>query len=96
MTATTLAPPHTRRQAVTPGGSPWTGTPRLLLLALRRDRLRLSVWIALLTLMMVYAPNAIKLAYPEEAQRMARVNLMKTPAAIMIPKIVENVPRSRT
>ena len=34
--------------------------------------------------MMVYAPNAIKLAYPEEAQRMARVNLMKTPAAIMM------------
>lgn len=83
MTTTALAP-DARRQRVTPGGTPWTGTPRLLLLALRRDRLRLSVWIALLTLMMVYAPNAIKLAYPEEAQRMARVNLMKTPAAIMM------------
>ena len=83
MTATALAP-STRRQGVAPGGSPWTGTTRLLLLALRRDRLRLSVWIALLTLMMVYAPNAIKLAYPDEAQRMARVNLMKTPAALMM------------
>ena len=83
MTAAALAP-HTRRQGVTPSGSPWTGTARLLLLALRRDRLRLSVWITLLTLMMVYAPNAIKLAYPEEAQRMARVNLMKTPAALMM------------
>ena len=83
MTTTALAP-STRRQGVTPGGSQWTGTPRLLLLALRRDRVRLSVWIAALTLMMVYAPNAITLAYPEEAQRMARVNLMKTPAAIMM------------
>ena len=83
MTTTALAP-RTRPQDVTPGGSPWTGTPRLLLLALRRDRVRLSIWMAVLTLLMVYAPNAIKLAYPEEAQRMARVNLMKTPAAIMM------------
>ena len=53
-------------------------------LALRRDRVRLSVWIAVLTLMMVYAPNAVKLAYPEEAQRLARVNLLKTPAGMML------------
>ena len=62
----------------------WTGTPSLLRLALRRDRVRLSIWLAALTLMMVYAPNAIKLAYPDEAQRQARVNLMKTPAAIIM------------
>ena len=34
--------------------------------------------------MMVYAPNAVKLAYPGEAQRIARVNLLKTPAGIMM------------
>ena len=34
--------------------------------------------------MMVYAPNAIKLAYPEEAQRAARVNLLKTPAGMIL------------
>ena len=34
--------------------------------------------------MMVYAPNAIKLAYPEEAQRQARVNLLKTPAGMIL------------
>jgi len=62
----------------------WTGTLSLLRLALRRDRVRLSIWLAALTLMMVYAPNAIKLAYPDEAQRQARVNLMKTPAAIIM------------
>ena len=61
-----------------------TGVGSLLRLAVRRDRVRLSVWMAVLTLMMVYAPNAIKLAYPEEAQRQARVNLMKTPAGIIL------------
>ena len=34
--------------------------------------------------MMVYAPNAVKLAYPDEARRIARVNLLKTPAGIMM------------
>ena len=34
--------------------------------------------------MMVYAPNAIQLAYPDEAQRLARVNLLKTPAGMML------------
>ena len=83
MTTATIAP-HTGRHEATRAGSPSTGVPSLLRLALRRDRVRLSVWVAVLTLMMVYAPNAIKLAYPEEAQRLARVNLMKTPAGIML------------
>jgi ABC-2 type transport system permease protein len=78
----TVAPP--RRHEAAPDSSPWTGVGSLLRLAARRDRVRLSVWIAILTLMMVYAPNTIKLAYPEEAQRLARVNLMKTPAATMM------------
>jgi polyether ionophore transport system permease protein len=83
MTTATVATRAGRHEAAQPG-SPFTGVPSLLRLALRRDRLRLSVWIAVLTLMMVYAPNAVKLAYPEEAQRLARVNLMKTPAGIML------------
>ncbi|BCI54580.1 ABC transporter [Mycolicibacterium litorale] len=65
-------------------GSPYTGVAELIRLALRRDRVRLSVWIAVLTLMMVYAPNAVKLAYPDEPQRLARVNLMKTPAGMIM------------
>ena len=80
--STTAIAPRTERRSATTG--PWTGTKSLLRLALRRDRIRLSVWVASLTLMMVYAPNAIKLAYPEEAQRQARVNLMKTPAATIM------------
>jgi polyether ionophore transport system permease protein len=83
MTTATIAP-HTGRHEASRAGSPSTGVPSLLRLALRRDRVRLSVWVAVLTLMMVYAPNAVKLAYPEEAQRLARVNLMRTPAGIML------------
>ena len=79
----TVAPPAGRHQAAA-AGSPWTGVGSLLRLALRRDRVRLSVWITVLTLMMVYAPNAIKLAYPEEPQRAARVNLLKTPAGMIL------------
>src|SRR5260370_24061999 len=83
MTTTTVAPRAGRHEAAQ-SGSPSTGVPSLLGLALRRDRVRLSVWVTVLTLMMVYAPNAVKLAYPEEAQRLARVNLMRTPAGIML------------
>ncbi len=83
MSATVVAPRAGRHEAAQ-SASPFTGIGSLVRLALRRDRVRLSVWIAALTLMMVYAPNAIKLAYPDEAQRAARVNLMKTPAGMIL------------
>jgi ABC-2 type transport system permease protein len=83
MTTATVAPPAGRHEALQPG-SPFTGVSSLLRLALRLDRVRLSVWIAVLTLMMAYAPNAVKLAYPGEPQRLARVNLLKTPAGTML------------
>src|ERR1700754_2491933 len=83
MTTTTVAP-YAARHVSAQTGSPFTGVPTLLRLALRRDRIRLSIWIAVLTLMMVYAPNAVNLAYPEEAQRLARVNLLKTPAGMLL------------
>jgi ABC-2 type transport system permease protein len=82
--STTAVEPRTRGYEPAPGGSQWTGTLHLLRLALRRDRVRLSVWIAILVMMMAYAPNAVKMAYPEEAQRLARVNLLKTPAGMML------------
>jgi ABC-2 type transport system permease protein len=72
------------RHAAPPAGSPWSGAAGLLRLALRRDRVRLSVWTAALTLMMAYAPNAIELAYPTAEQRLTRVNLLKTPAGMML------------
>lgn len=80
---TAIAPARPGRRPST-GTSPFTGISTLLKLALRRDRVRLSVWVATLSLMMVYAPNAIRLAYPGEEQRLARVNLLKTPAGMML------------
>jgi len=82
--STTAVEPRTRGYEPAPGASQWTGTLHLLRLALRRDRVRLSVWIAILTMMMAYAPNTVKMAYSEEAQRLARVNLLKTPAGMML------------
>jgi ABC-2 type transport system permease protein len=83
MSTATLAP-HPGRHEAAPRASRFTGVGSLIRLALRRDRVRLSIWIAAITLMMVYAPNAIKLAYPDEAQRAARVNLLKTPAGMIL------------
>lgn len=82
--AAVTPPMRAGRHAAPPTASPWTGTAPLFRLALRRDRIRLSVWIAVLTLMMAYTPNALRLAYPDEAQRLARVNLLKTPAGMML------------
>lgn len=81
MTTAAVAPTPIRHAPTT---SPWTGTALLLRLALRRDRVRLGIWVAVLTLLMAYAPAAIKLAYPEEAQRLTRVDLLKTPAGMMM------------
>ncbi|WP_326545715.1 ABC transporter [Mycolicibacterium sp. ND9-15] len=81
MTSAAVARPVVRRGSPT---SALTGTALLLRLALRRDRLRLGIWVAVLTLLMAYAPAAMKLAYPEEAQRVTRVDLLKTPAGMMM------------
>ena len=83
MTTATVAS-HRGRHETMPAASRFTGVGSLIRLALRRDRVRLSVWIAALSLMMVYTPNAIKLAYPDEAQRATRVNLLKTPAGMIL------------
>ncbi|MGV0835952.1 ABC transporter permease [Mycolicibacterium thermoresistibile] len=80
MSATVTAR-HTRQSATTE--SSLTGLGRLLALALRRDRIRLPVWVVVLTVSIGYMPGALELAYPEEADRLARVNLIKTPAGIM-------------
>src|SRR5262249_4809405 len=64
--------------------SPLTGAGRMLALAARRDRIRLSVWLGVLTMLMLYTPFALKLAYPTAADRASRVELIKTPAGIML------------
>lgn len=79
---TTTTPARVAKHAAATG--PWTGTVTLIRLAVRRDRIRLSVWIAALVALTAYAPVAIELAYPDRAQRQARVDLLQTPAGIML------------
>ncbi|MGE2723181.1 ABC transporter permease [Mycolicibacterium pulveris] len=55
----------------------------MVALALRRDRIRLPAWIVVLTINVWYMPSALELAYPDEADRISRINLIKTPAGIM-------------
>ncbi len=69
---------------VTDTGTALTGTATLLRLAVRRDRIRLTVWIALLTMLMAYTPGALEAAYPGEEQRLARISLMDTPAGTIM------------
>ncbi|KUH76732.1 ABC transporter [Mycolicibacterium novocastrense] len=81
MTTVTARAPRRQRHRL---AHAWTGTADLLWLALRRDRVRLGVWVGVLTMLMAYAPAAMELAYPEEAQRLTRVDLLKTPAGMMM------------
>ncbi len=83
MTATATTPPVGRHTAP-PAESPFTGVGALLRLALRRDRIRLAVWISLLTLTAFSTPGALELTYPDEPQRLARIEVMRTPAGIML------------
>lgn len=80
----TATAPYPGRRRIDTAGAQFTGVGSLLRLALRRDRVRLTVWLLALTFLMVYAPVAVKYAYPEEAQRQARVNLLKTPAGMIM------------
>ncbi|WP_081272049.1 ABC transporter permease [Mycobacteroides immunogenum] len=63
---------------------PLTGISTLIVLALRRDRFRICMWVGWLTLLMTYTPLAFKSMYPTAADRMARVTMMKTPAGIIM------------
>ncbi|MGW0159031.1 ABC transporter permease [Mycobacterium sp. NPDC003323] len=75
---------HASRHRATGSTSALTGTATLLRLALRRDRIRLAVWIAVLTATLAYTPGALAMTYPGEQQRLARIELMQTPAGIML------------
>ncbi|MGU3497354.1 ABC transporter permease [Mycobacterium sp. C31M] len=75
---------HTSRHRTTTAQSPLIGTATLLRLALRRDRIRLTIWIVALTALLAYTPGALQLAYPATEQRQARIELMQTPAGIML------------
>lgn len=82
---TNAAPPRsTARASATAPGHPLVGTGALVQLALRRDRVRLLVWVLSTGLLTVYSVLALRLAYPDAASRQGRAALMENPAAVML------------
>ena len=61
-----------------------TGSSVALRLALRRDRARLAVWTASITVMWAYASVALQSLYPTAADRQVRAALMASPAAVVL------------
>ncbi|RLL67670.1 ABC transporter permease [Streptomyces sp. Z26] len=82
--ATAAAPrpaPASGRQARR-GGHPLAGTYPLLRFALRRDRVRLPVWIGALTLTTVGTLSSFTTQYPDAADRRAAAGTMDSPAGL--------------
>ena len=80
MTAT--AAPAIGRAAKPTGGKALAGTGLLLRFALRRDRVRIPVWLAALTLGTVWPAAAFREVYPTETARQAAVATMNSPAGL--------------
>ncbi|WP_125777853.1 ABC transporter permease [Antribacter gilvus] len=60
------------------------GTGRLVRFMLRRDRVRLSVWIGSLLLLYVYFIVALGSLYRTQEERQTRAALMETPASVIM------------
>lgn len=63
MSTATLSAPSTLGR----GASPFTGTRRLIRLALRRDRIQIPVWLVALTLLMGFSASSVVGLYPTAA-----------------------------
>ena len=74
--AVRAAPPARRRDLA--------GTRTLVRFVLRRDRVRLPVWILSVGLLTVYSVVALQQVYPDAEARQQRAALMENPAAIML------------
>ncbi|MFO7250709.1 MAG: ABC transporter permease [Actinomycetes bacterium] len=80
MTAT--ATPALGRTAGPAAGNALAGTGRLVRFALRRDRVRIPVWLAALTLGSVWPAAAFPELYPTEAARRTAMATMNSPAGL--------------
>jgi ABC-2 type transport system permease protein len=64
--------------------SSYAGFAALLRLALRRDRVKLPVWIVALGVMAFYVTNALRIAYPHESDIKAITGFMNSPAGTVM------------
>lgn len=81
MSATTLTPVPAHRST---GSRALAGTGALVRFALRRDRLRLLIWVLAIGALTAYTVAALETVYPTAADRHARAALMGNPAAVML------------
>ncbi|MFD9880167.1 ABC transporter permease [Streptomyces alboflavus] len=81
MTAVTTAPPTTPARH-TGGRGHLTGTGPLLRLALRRDRVIVPIWLAVIAMMVLSMPNTLKEVYGTAAQRADLMDSLATNASL--------------
>ena len=79
---TTTAPPAVGRSAGLAGGNSLTGTRALLWFDLRRDRIRIPVWLAALTLGTMWPAAAFPQLYTTAAERQTVAGTMNSPAGL--------------
>lgn len=79
---TTTATPALGRTTELAGGSALTGTGALLRFNLRRDRIRIPVWLAALTLGTLWPAAAFPELYATAAERQAAGDTMNSPAGL--------------
>lgn len=79
---TTTTTPAIGRTAARAGGNALTGTAALVRFALRRDRVRIPVWLAALTLGTVWVAVAFPELYPTAAALRATATTMNSPAGL--------------
>jgi ABC-2 type transport system permease protein len=79
-TATIAAPADTRRAS----GGVLTGTGTLIRFIMRRDRIRIPVWIGSIVLLVLASVQEYPTLYATAADRQARAEVMENPAAVAL------------
>ncbi|TDE00484.1 ABC transporter permease [Jiangella asiatica] len=84
MSVTTAAPRPRQHAAPHARGNTLTGTGTLIRFILRRDRVRLPIWIGAIVLSVVGSLPTFPETYPTAADRQARADLLDNPATIAL------------
>ncbi|MEW1682839.1 ABC transporter permease [Streptomyces sp. NPDC093594] len=82
MTSVTAAPGTRRPTAPSPGGNALAGTRTLIRFALRRDRVRLPVWVLALTLATLMTADSLGTLYSDPEDRANAVASVDSPAGL--------------
>ncbi|RIQ21091.1 ABC transporter permease [Jiangella rhizosphaerae] len=81
---TTAQPSPRQHAAPRSGGTTLTGTVTLIRFILRRDRVRLPIWIGAIVLLVVGSLPTFPETYPTQADRQARAELLDNPATVAL------------